>query len=442
MNNAGKDIFGEYMKIICDKCRSVFIVDERRIAAHGSKGRCSRCGHMIRIYPPGSSADEKPVPQNRTAAKAAKKDTRQKKKPKSASNLQNPPVFQVMWEKKCPLYQKGDEFQLAGNIFSVPRNTAPCMILAKDIVNLLKKKMMQSDARSPSEMFQCSGCAGMIRFVRKEHFGPEETADLPNEDYVEVVTQGLSGFPIFQALDDHVSHEFASSLRFDEFGVGELIVKKGDPGRNLYIVITGRVEVLGDDEMRIAEMGRGDVFGEMSLLSGNTVGATIKALEPTTVLYITARDLKTILSNSPSLQMYFTRLLAGRMAEINQARYEEFSSGISGKISEMIPTELFQIFHMNQKTGILKLQSVESRASISFRDGELVRVLYNDKRGKDAFFELLKLKRGRFTFRPGLNLEEMEAPALGDFMPLLMEGLRRIDEDGKHFLRAVFPKII
>jgi len=470
------------MKIICDKCRSAFRVNEQRIRKGGSKARCMECGHMISVYPPGSAekiSDGKlpddsekaktdiPVlvkgavsrpgilkppstksgsgydPGEKTDSPELKiRSSEKKRKEKSGTVLQIPPVFRIVGGKNCPLYTVGDEFQLAGNIFSVPANKAPCMTLAKDIVNLLKGNVFFSEPQSV-QVFRCSGCRGMIHFSPKQ-VSPvsEEDKECPEDDYVEVVTQGLSGFPIFQSLDSHVSREFASSLRFDEFSAGELIIKKGDPGRNLYVIITGRVEVLGDDEMRIVEMGRGDVFGEMSLLSGNTVGATIKALEPTTVLYITARNLKTILSNSPSLQMYFTRLLAGRMAEINQARYEEFSSGVTGKISEMIPSELFQIFHMNQKTGILTLQASESRASVSFRDGEVVRVYFDGTEGREAFFELLKLKRGRFRFSPGLSLEEMELRGLGDFMPLLMEGLRRIDEDEKQFLRLVIPKII
>ncbi len=57
------------------------------------------------------------------------------------------------------------------------------------------------------------------------------------------------------------------------------------------------------------------------------------------------------------------------------------------------------------------------------------------------FFELLKLKQGRFKFSPGLTPEEMDATEVGDFMHLLMEGLRRIDEDDRRFLRTVMPEL-
>jgi predicted Zn finger-like uncharacterized protein len=431
------------MRIVCEKCRTAFTVDERRIKTSGSKTRCLKCRHLLIIYPPQVSAkkEDKSDPVPVSSPKITETQ------PKTSGLLHKPPVFRMVGGKNCPLYEIGDEFQLAGSIFTVPPQKAPCMILAKDMVNIFKENpsiQTPPSFRQKSErIYECSGCRGMIRFAvknKEETYEPDD--EEPQDDYVEVVIRGLSKFPVFQALDDHVSRDFAAFLKFDEFAVGDLIIKKGDPGRNLYIIVTGKVEVMGDDEMRIAVMGKGEVFGEMSLLSGNTVGATINAIEPTTVLFISAQNLKMILNNSPSLQMFFTRLLAGRMAEINQSRYEEYASGLSGKLSEMVPLELFQMFHVNQKTGILTLQSLQSHASVSFREGELVRVQYNRKTGKEAFFELLKLKRGRFRFTPGLTLEEMQAEGLGEFKTLLMEGLKRIEEDDKRFLRIVVPKLV
>jgi predicted Zn finger-like uncharacterized protein len=395
------------MRITCENCGAAFKVDEQKIPPEGRQARCGKCRHGFRILPPDPAVA--------------------------------PPRFKVLGNNNCPLYENGDVFQLSGGVFQVPPKKAPCMILAKDVAALLKK----GDLKEPPPFFQCSGCKGVIRFsVQPDAEIPQGEDGAPaKDDYIDRVVRAMSRFAIFRAVDNHMVREFAARLRFDEFAVGDVIMRKGDPGRNLYILVSGRVEVLGDDEMPIAELKRGEVFGEMSLLSGNTVGATIRAIDPATVLYINGPNFKAVLVNSPSLQMYFTRLLAGRMAEINQARHEEFSSGLSGKISEMTPSELFQVFHLNQKTGILTLISGRTSADISFRDGELVRVHFDGLEGPEAFYQLLRVKRGRFNFRPGLPLEQMQAEGMGEFMQLLMEGLRRIDEDERHFLRTVFPAL-
>jgi len=126
--------------------------------------------------------------------------------------------------------------------------------------------------------------------------------------------------------------------------------------------------------------------------------------------------------------MYFARLLAQRLAKTNVERLEEFASGMTGKLAENPPSELFQTLNLNHKTGLLTLTLSRGTAELSFREGALIRADYDEREGKDAFFEVLREKEGRFKFTPGLSPQEMKAPEMGDFMWLLMEGVRRIDE--------------
>ena len=63
-----------------------------------------------------------------------------------------------------------------------------------------------------------------------------------------------------------------------EVEAGEIVFRTGDPGDALYIVAHGGVEVLnGSDQRTLAELGDGQAFGEMALLSGGTRTATIRA---------------------------------------------------------------------------------------------------------------------------------------------------------------------
>jgi len=45
-----------------------------------------------------------------------------------------------------------------------------------------------------------------------------------------------------------------------------------------------------------------------------------------------------------------------------------------------------------------------------------------------AIFAMLKEKDGRYSFTTGLSPEEMKAAEIGDFMMLLMEGIKSVDE--------------
>ncbi len=333
-------------------------------------------------------------------------------------------VYRITEENDCPIYSRGDEFRLSNISFMLPEEKPACVVLADDMAGFFADGKDGGDA--DKHTFRCSGCTGTIALERK----PAEDAAGGPSDESDAVTDLVRGFAMFESLNRKEIKYLVSHLRLRQFNKGDVILKKGDPGRYLFIVVSGKVEVLGDGGMSIAFMGKGEVFGEMSLLSGNPVGATIMVAEPTSLLYLKGKDFNRILQKFPSLQMYFTRLLASRLNEIHDVRSKEFASGMVGKLSEMPPTELFQILNMSQKTGSVIFELQKGKAFASFRDGALINAAYGDAKKKDAFYAIMQEKQGRFKFIPGLGKEDMKRPELGEFMSLLMEGTRRMDEDG------------
>jgi len=239
----------------------------------------------------------------------------------------------------------------------------------------------------------------------------------------------LSRFPVFETLGGHGIRDLVTLLRRKSYAAGDIIIRKGEPGRNLFIIVSGKVEVVADGDVTISIMGQGEVFGDMSLLTGNPVVATIRVLEPATVLKLSKESFEGLLMKYPSFQMYFTRLLAERLSRTDHDRARELSSAMVGQLSEMPPSELLQTLHINQKTGVVALELSKGKASICFREGELVGAEYDGLSGEKAFFEIVAENQGRFSFTPGLPGDVMEAPEIGSFMSLLMEATRRMDEE-------------
>ncbi len=332
-------------------------------------------------------------------------------------------TFTVITANKCPLYGTAEQIRLSGQVVSFPGAKETCAILVDDIVTSYARS---ADPKPTGTTFSCSGCTGRIRLAAKQ--AEKEAPGRKLDKEVAGLIKLLSTFSIFETLDEMDIEYLVSMLRFAKFGEGETILRKGEPGKNLYLIVSGQVEVQGDGGMSIAVMGKGEIFGEMSLLSGRPVGATIKVVEAARLLYLEGTDFRQILDQFPSLQMYFTQLLAQRLTEIHDARSEEYQSGMVGKLSDLPPAELMQTLNVNQKTGVLKLKLSRGSASAAFREGALIRASYDGKTDKDAFYEILQEKEGRFKFVPGLGEEYTNAEEMGDFMWLLMEGLKRIDE--------------
>lgn len=351
--------------------------------------------------------------------------------------------FKVVDVHGCPYYQKGDEFRISGNalllehnkgskfistaIIDLPFQRRECRTLVSDLTKILVEH--ERVDRIPDRMISCGQCKGAIKLEYKKSASIALAEDIRQHSTdVNTIAALLSNFSIFRTLTEENLKDLVSMLRLRKHVPNDIIIRKGDPGKNLYIILSGLVDVLDQDGISIAKLQNGEVFGEMSLISGDCVGATIKVLETTTVLYIRGQDFLKVLNRFPSLQMYFARLLSRRLAQSNLLISKEFSSGMTGTLIQMPPVELFQTLNYNQKTGVLKLNLSKGPACLTFRGGSIVNAEYGSKKGKSAFFTMLGEKEGRFHFVPGLEDKDMSLPEMGMFMELLMEGLRKLDE--------------
>ncbi|MFW5855119.1 MAG: DUF4388 domain-containing protein [Thermodesulfobacteriota bacterium] len=354
---------------------------------------------------------------------------------KSGSSKTGAPkaVVKIIGTDECPLYRVGDTFKVAGKSLFAPYGKPTCLVLVGDITEvLLNYSSRDSDTRY---VFDCGGCTGMVRLeYRKEKVedlaradGSKEPSDQKEEGYS--LAGWLSNYAFFQTLDEQNIREIVSILKKKQYPAGATVIEKGDSGKNLYIIVSGRVEVLGENDIRIARLGKGEIFGEMSLISGDPVIATVKAVEPLTVLYLNGKYFGEMMQKSQSIQIYMTRLLARRIASANISRSREIAAGLTGNLSEIPPNELLQTLHQNQKTGMLLMKMSDGLAAVSFREGKLIRAKYGDKEDEAAFFEILKAREGRFKFNPELPPEETRTREIGNFLKLLMEGARRMDEE-------------
>ncbi len=352
-------------------------------------------------------------------------------------------IFKVVDVQDCPCYRKGDEFKVSGNalllehnkgnkfistaIIDLPYQRRECRTLIADLTKILVQ--YERVDRIPERVISCGQCKGSIKLEHNKSANIMLAEDIREHSTdVNTISALLANFSIFKTLNQDDLKDFVSLLRLRKYVPNDCIIRKGDPGKNLFIILSGSVDVVDQDGISITRLRNGEVFGEMSLISGDRVGATIKVVDPTTVLYIRGQDFLKVLNRFPSLQMYFARLLSRRLAKSNVMISKEFSSGMTGTLDQMQPAELFQTLNYNQKTGILRLNLPKGPATLSFRSGGILQADYRRKKGKAAFFDILAEKSGRFQFVPGLPEKEMTAPELGMFMELLMEGLRQIDE--------------
>jgi NADH dehydrogenase len=98
---------------------------------------------------------------------------------------------------------------------------------------------------------------------------------------------------------------------------GEVIVRKGEIGRELYVITSGEVEVFepehGSEAVRsIGKLGVKEVFGERALLEDTKRNASVRAVGQVDVLVLSRRDFRSMVASLPVLEDHFGALLRER----------------------------------------------------------------------------------------------------------------------------------
>ncbi len=344
--------------------------------------------------------------------------------------------FKIVADNNCPLYERGELLTLSDKALSCPENKPTCLILVREMTNLLFTLLDNSSEQDGEEekTYNCSGCTGLIKF---DHISEQEArldgliaSDAPLDMEGEALLAIICDFPLIKVIPESDLPRVVRCFRKERLPVNSTFITKGQNNLYLYLILSGDV-VVSDGSLVIATLGVGDICGEMSYLGGDTAGADVRTLTESEVLSISGDAFSKLLDTIPELQLFMSKLLVQRLSKSNASHFDTFDACMSGWIAEMPPAELFQIFHMNQKTGVLSLELPQGEAKVSFREGCVINAQYREKSNQAAIFDMLKEKEGRYMFTTGLTPEEMKAAEIGDFMMLLMEGIKRVDESGE-----------
>lgn len=138
--------------------------------------------------------------------------------------------------------------------------------------------------------------------------------DLNTEDF-------LARAPLFARLKRRSLRKLAAICIPRDFAPGAVMISEGDTGLGLFVIVSGRVEITkqtGDETIRLAEMERGDLLGEMALIDDQPRSASAIALEATRCLLITRNSFQTLTKKDPEIAWCLLPTLADRIRDLQQ----------------------------------------------------------------------------------------------------------------------------
>ena len=123
----------------------------------------------------------------------------------------------------------------------------------------------------------------------------------------------LKKIPIFEELSSRELKKIIRIIYRRDYQEGELIFKKGQPGAAMFIINEGSAEIFidgGGKSTVLAELERGDFFGELALLDDDPRSASARALEDSSILAFYRGDLEKLLEKDALIGSRILKKLA------------------------------------------------------------------------------------------------------------------------------------
>ena len=151
----------------------------------------------------------------------------------------------------------------------------------------------------------------------------------PEEDQAEAFSI-LRGERLFGCLSEEQLNQMVNQARLKLFGRGEPVIEEGAAGDSMFVMLRGAANVFvskNGSKIRVASLGAGDCFGEMSLLTGEPRSATVRAHGDCYVMEIGKPVMGEVLRDAPDCLVLLSELLAQRKMEtegiLKEARSDE-----------------------------------------------------------------------------------------------------------------------
>lgn len=172
--------------------------------------------------------------------------------------------------------------------------------------------------------FQREGIA--FAFPTRTIYNETEPTPVSIEDQVSNTAEHLDDIPLFAPLSDDETRQLARASNRRVFAPGEFIVRKGQEGNSMFVIVRGTVKVQipeGVGVKTINQLGPDDFFGEMSLLTGEPRSANVVADEETEVMQIRKSAVKPIFEANPEVMDAIGAIVEERKKLLIQEKLEQ-----------------------------------------------------------------------------------------------------------------------
>jgi CRP-like cAMP-binding protein len=150
----------------------------------------------------------------------------------------------------------------------------------------------------------------------------------------------LKQVPLFRALPFEDCRRIAALLNKRFVKKGEILIRRGEEGTALYMILTGNLKVTryspDGDEMILAVLGAGDFCGEMALLDGAPRSADVIAVEETLLYSLNRKEFLAYVLNNESAVRAILAALSRRLRKADDLLEDIFFLNVSPRLAKKL----------------------------------------------------------------------------------------------------------
>jgi CRP/FNR family transcriptional regulator, cyclic AMP receptor protein len=129
----------------------------------------------------------------------------------------------------------------------------------------------------------------------------------------DVKTAAMANVPLFSRCSKGELGRIAQIADEVDLPAGKKLTKEGARGREFFVLLEGTADVRSDTRL-LAQLGPGDFFGEIALVTDAPRTATVTTISPVRALVITDRAFRELMRRSPEIQRKVLEAVAWRLA--------------------------------------------------------------------------------------------------------------------------------
>jgi len=122
----------------------------------------------------------------------------------------------------------------------------------------------------------------------------------------------LGSVPFFSGLDKGTRSSIASQGKELTYKAGDTVVEEGSMGVGFYLIVDGKAEVRKKGKV-LASLGKGQFFGEMSLIDEQPRSADVVAVSPTKCWALSSWAFGSIMKTNPEVALMMLKEMVKRL---------------------------------------------------------------------------------------------------------------------------------